>query len=108
MPNPRGRGPPPARPTGDRPDRRRDRRPADPGRDGKATESAGGLEPRNQTLGGRAEPARRPARIGREMMKPITAADTQSRSADLVADNIGRIADLFPEAVTEGKIDFGV
>jgi adenine-specific DNA-methyltransferase len=41
-------------------------------------------------------------------MKPITAADPQSRSADLMADNIARLRELFPEAFTAGKIDFDV
>ncbi|MBP3955048.1 site-specific DNA-methyltransferase [Gemmata sp. G18] len=41
-------------------------------------------------------------------MKPITTADPQSRSADLLADNVARLRELFPEAFTEGKIDFDV
>ena len=39
-------------------------------------------------------------------MKRITAADPESHSADLVADNIAEIGRLFPEAVAEGKVDF--
>ena len=41
-------------------------------------------------------------------MKRITEQDPQSRSPDLVADNITQLADLFPEACTEGKVDFTV
>ncbi len=41
-------------------------------------------------------------------MNPITAADPEARSADVVAENIGRLKTLFPEAFTEGKIDFAV
>ena len=41
-------------------------------------------------------------------MKRITEQDPQSRSPDLVADNIRQLADLFPEACTEGKVDFAV
>lgn len=41
-------------------------------------------------------------------MKPITADDPQSHSADLVADNIDRLKAIFPEAFTEGKVDFDV
>ena len=41
-------------------------------------------------------------------MKRITEKDPQSRSPDLVADNTAQLADLFPEACTEGKVDFAV
>ncbi len=41
-------------------------------------------------------------------MKRITEEDPESRSADLVADNIAQLARLFPEAFTEGKVDFAV
>lgn len=41
-------------------------------------------------------------------MKPITAQDPESKSPDLVAENLDRLKSLFPEAVTEGKIDFEV
>ena len=41
-------------------------------------------------------------------MKRITAGDPESRSADLVSDNITQLARLFPEAFTEGKVDFAV
>ena len=41
-------------------------------------------------------------------MKRITEQDPQSRSPDLVAENIAQLADLFPEACTEGKVDFTV
>jgi hypothetical protein len=43
-----------------------------------------------------------------EAMNQITAADPEARSADLVADNVARLKELFPEAFTEGKIDFDV
>ncbi|MCL4782883.1 MAG: site-specific DNA-methyltransferase [Bryobacterales bacterium] len=41
-------------------------------------------------------------------MKPITAQDPESKSPDLVAENVDRLKALFPEAFTEGKIDFEV
>ena len=41
-------------------------------------------------------------------MKRITAEDPESSSPDLVADNIAQLARLFPEAFTEGKVDFVV
>ena len=41
-------------------------------------------------------------------MKRITAEDPESRSADLVSDNIAQLARLFPEAFAEGKVDFAV
>ena len=41
-------------------------------------------------------------------MTPLTAADPQTRSADLVVENVARLRELLPEAFTEGKIDFDV
>ena len=41
-------------------------------------------------------------------MKRITAEDPDSRSSDLVADNIAHLARLFPEAFTEGEVNFTV
>jgi adenine-specific DNA-methyltransferase len=41
-------------------------------------------------------------------MKPLTAHDPQTKSPDLTAENIERLKILFPEAFTEGKIDFDV
>lgn len=41
-------------------------------------------------------------------MKKLTAEDMETKSPDLVADNIERLKVLFPEAFTEGKIDFEV
>jgi adenine-specific DNA-methyltransferase len=41
-------------------------------------------------------------------MKPLTKHDPETRSADLIRDNIEQLKALFPEAVTEGKIDFDV
>ena len=41
-------------------------------------------------------------------MKRITAEDPESRSPDLVADNVAHLARLFPEAFTEGKVNFAV
>ena len=38
----------------------------------------------------------------------LTAADPETKSADLLAGNIEALKVLFPEAVTEGKIDFDV
>ena len=41
-------------------------------------------------------------------MKKLTAGDPASRSPDMIAENLERIKDLFPEAFTEGRIDFDV
>ncbi len=41
-------------------------------------------------------------------MEKITADDPIAQSADIVSDNISQLAELFPEAITEGKIDFDV
>ena len=41
-------------------------------------------------------------------MKKITINDPESKSADLIAANIEQLKALFPEAFTEGKIDFEV
>jgi adenine-specific DNA-methyltransferase len=41
-------------------------------------------------------------------MQKLTATDTQAHSADLVAGNIEKLKEIFPEAFSEGKIDFEV
>ena len=41
-------------------------------------------------------------------MKKLTANDSETRSADILAENIEQLKTLFPEAFTEGKIDFEV
>ena len=41
-------------------------------------------------------------------MKKLTANDPETRSADIVAENLGNLEALIPEAFTEGKIDFEV
>ena len=41
-------------------------------------------------------------------MKRITAEDPESRSPDPVADNVVQLARLFPEAFTEGRVNFAV
>ena len=41
-------------------------------------------------------------------MEKITANDSKTRSADIMAENIEHLNALFPEAFTEGKIDFEV
>lgn len=41
-------------------------------------------------------------------MRKIEASDPESRSADIVADNLERLRALFPEAFADGKIDFEV
>jgi len=41
-------------------------------------------------------------------MAPIAAADALARSADVVAENVDAMRTLFPEAFTEGKVDFTV
>ena len=41
-------------------------------------------------------------------MKKLTAEDMETKSPDLVAGNIEQLKALFPEAFTEGKVDFEV
>ena len=41
-------------------------------------------------------------------MKKIAVNDLETRSADMVGENIEHLKTLFPEAVSEGKVDFGV
>ncbi len=41
-------------------------------------------------------------------MKKITINDPESKSADLIASNLEQLRELFPEALTEGRIDFEV
>jgi adenine-specific DNA-methyltransferase len=41
-------------------------------------------------------------------MKKLTAEDAETRSPDLVAENIERLEAIFPEAFIEGKLDFDV
>jgi len=43
-----------------------------------------------------------------DAMKKLTADDPETRSADVLAGNIDELKTLFPEAVTEGGIDFDV
>ncbi len=41
-------------------------------------------------------------------MKKLTPDDPETHSADVVADNVERLRELFPEAFTEGRLDFEV
>ena len=41
-------------------------------------------------------------------MKKITIDDPESRSTDVVAENVQHLKTLFPEAFTEGQLDFEV
>ena len=41
-------------------------------------------------------------------MKPLTAQDPETQSPDIVAENIEQLQTLFPEAFTEGRLDFDV
>ena len=41
-------------------------------------------------------------------MQPLTANDQETQSTDLIAENIEQLKVLFPEAFTEGKVDFEV
>ena len=41
-------------------------------------------------------------------MEKLVAGAPETRSADIVADNLERLQALFPEAFTEGKVDFAV
>ena len=45
---------------------------------------------------------------GKFLMKKLAAHDPETQSADLIADNIQHLKALFPEACTEGQIDFEV
>src|SRR4249920_706616 len=86
---------------GDRaPSRRRGHRDADA--------AAGGTEPGTQARG--SGPGRRPrqAMKNEDTLKKLTANDPDTRSADIVAGNNDQLKTLFPEAFTEGKIDFDV
>lgn len=41
-------------------------------------------------------------------MTPIERTSTEAKSADLITQNIEVLKNLFPEAVTEGKVDITV
>lgn len=41
-------------------------------------------------------------------MKKLTADDPETRSADVLAENVEQLKALFPEAFAEGKIDFEI
>jgi adenine-specific DNA-methyltransferase len=41
-------------------------------------------------------------------MQKFTADDPETKSADVVADNVEALKELFPDAFTEGKVDFDV
>jgi adenine-specific DNA-methyltransferase len=41
-------------------------------------------------------------------MKPLTANDPETKTPDIVAENVEQLKALFPEAFTEGKVDFEV
>ena len=41
-------------------------------------------------------------------MKKLTAEDMETKSPDVVSDNIEHLKAIFPEAFTEGKVDFDV
>lgn len=41
-------------------------------------------------------------------MRPLTAEDPETKSPDIVAANIEQLKALFPDAVTEGRLDFDV
>ena len=41
-------------------------------------------------------------------MEKITANDPETKSADLVGDNLEQLHGLLPEAFSEGKVDFEV
>ena len=41
-------------------------------------------------------------------MRLLTTTDPETKSADLLAENLDKLKALFPEAFTEGKIDFAV
>ena len=41
-------------------------------------------------------------------MRKLTAEDAETKSPDIVAENIERLKEIFPEAFGEGKVDFEV
>ena len=41
-------------------------------------------------------------------MRKLTAEDAETKSPDIVAENIERLKEIFPEAFGEGKVDFDV
>jgi len=41
-------------------------------------------------------------------MKPLTAVDPETKSVDVIASNIDQLHSLFPEAFTDGQVDFDV
>ena len=41
-------------------------------------------------------------------MQKLTIKNPETRSADLVDENVEHLKTLFPEAFTEGKVDFDV
>ena len=41
-------------------------------------------------------------------IKNLTRGDTETKSHDIVAENVGKLKALFPEAIAEGKINFDV
>ena len=41
-------------------------------------------------------------------MKALTAQDPETQSPDIAAENIEQLQTLFPEAFTEGRLDFDV
>lgn len=43
-----------------------------------------------------------------EAMKKLTAQDPETKSADVMAENVEKLKSLFPEAFTEDRIDFEV
>jgi adenine-specific DNA-methyltransferase len=43
-----------------------------------------------------------------DAMKKLSAADPETRSADVLAESVEQLKALFPEAFTEGKVDFEV
>ena len=46
--------------------------------------------------------------MNKPTMQKINAGDRETQSQNLTAENIQRLLELFPEAFTEGKIDFDV
>jgi len=41
-------------------------------------------------------------------MKALTAEDAETKSADLLGENIEKLKEIFPEVFTEEKVDFDV
>ena len=82
--------------------RGRDGAPARRSGEGEANAAAGRAEPGTQARRGRPRGRARTIVRNGMTMKKLTADDPESRSPDLIAENVERLKAFFPELVTEG------